>query len=456
MRKALMLIAAVVLVVGVGVLQPAWAQVSGRAADFGKQWVRSHPYTLMGLTQFDNFQPEMYGRLGLGPVQIWKPDEELLRVVAESKMPWHGHITARQGVNKAIEQRVSAIIAQYPGDIAWIFNDEPNLQQMPLTRDVLAWFRKKYPDRLVYSNALPMGDRPWKYAGGEAPANYSYEQYIEDFIEIIQPDVMMFDIYPFQDTAGVANCYLRNMQIVREASLKGGIPYWVFVQSYIDKNRRMPSDSDNRLQLFVPLAMGYTGMSYFTYDGSFTPGFLTQGRSPSQAFDYAAQANREVMNIAGPIRFLTSTHVRFVKGTHETPVPQGLLASDKYLLVDPIIKDITVNVPEQIPDLNEDSATYLADRPYLGGLIGYFRDDAGQKYFMLTNMWHSMTATGQQRALTFHVMFDPAVNKVLRLSRSTGKVDTLAVDPKKGLAVTLPGGTGDLFKFDTGPFVGLE
>jgi len=30
------------------------------------------------------------------------------------------------------------------------------------------------------------------------------------------------------------------------------------------------------------------------------------------------------------------------------------------------------------------------------------------------------------------------------------------VDPKKGLAVTLPGGTGDLFKFDTGPFVGLE
>ena len=25
-----------------------------------------------------------------------------------------------------------------------------------------------------------------------------------------------------------------------------------------------------------------------------------------------------------------------------------------------------------------------------------------------------------------------------------------------GLAVTLPGGTGDLFKFDTGLFVGLE
>ena len=53
-------------------------------------------------------------------------------------------------------------------------------------------------------------------------------------------------------------------------------------------------------------------------------------------------------------------------------------------------------------------------------------------------------------------MFDPAVKRVLRLSRHTGKVETLTVHPTKGLAVTLPGGTGDLFKFDTGPFVGLE
>jgi len=456
MRKALMLTAVMVSMVLPAGPRAAWSQGVERPADFGKQWVRSHPYTLMGLTQFDNFEAKMHRRLGLGPVQVWKTSEGLLEAVTRAKLPWHGHLTAREGVNKAFQERLDALIATYPGDIAWMFNDEPNLQKMPLTRDVLAWVRRKYPDRLVYSNALPIGDRPWRYAGGVAPAGYSYEKYIEDFIEIIQPDVMMFDIYPFQAKAGVANCYMRNMQIVRKASLKAGVPYWVFVQSYIYKDRRLPSDSDNRLQLFVAMTMGYTGLSYFTYDGSFTEGLLTRGRSPGKAFEYAARANREVMNIAGPIRFLTSTNIRYVKGTHESPVPQGLLSSDKYLLVDPMVKDITVDVPKRLPNRKEDHATYLSDRPYLGGLIGYFRDDQGQKYFMLTNTWHSMTATSEQRTLTFRIVFDPSVKAVLRLSRRTGKVEKLAVDPKKGLAVTLPGGTGDLFKFDTGPFVGLD
>ncbi len=50
----------------------------------------------------------------------------------------------------------------------------------------------------------------------------------------------------------------------------------------------------------------------------------------------------------------------------------------------------------------------------------------------------------------------PEVKAVLRLNRETGKTERLEIkDAEQGLLVTLPGGTGDLFKYDTGPFAGV-
>ena len=51
--------------------------------------------------------------------------------------------------------------------------------------------------------------------------------------------------------------------------------------------------------------------------------------------------------------------------------------------------------------------------------------------------------------------FHPSVKSIQRLRRDTGTVETIAVD--ENYAFDLPGGTGDLFKFNTGsPFVGVE
>jgi len=159
--------------------------------------------------------------------------------------------------------------------------------------------------------------------------------------------------------------------------------------------------------------------------------------------------------IGGPIRFLTSTQVRFLKATPSSPVPQGLRSWDKSTDREPLFKDITIDVPATLPSDEIDQATYYADAPYLGGLIGYFHDDNGQRYFMLTNTWHGGSATAEQRELTFHIQFDPTVKSIQRLNRITGKAEVLTVDPEAGLTIKLPGGTGDLFKFGSGPFVGI-
>lgn len=441
---------------GLVVLSSAAAWGAERPADFGRQWIRTHPYTLMGLIQFDNLNTELYQQCGLNTALAWKKAEGMMQAIAAAKMPWLGHITGNQGPNPEFQEQIADWMKPYPGCVGWIFNDEPNLARMGYTAQLIAWARQRHPDLLVLSNALPAGDRPWNYAGPDPRDDYDYLQYVNDYIQIVRPDVMMFDIYPFQDQGGPSNLYFLNLQVVRDAALKAGIPYWLFVQSYIDRNRRLLSEGDNRLQLFCPLTFGYTGMAYFTYDGSWTDGLLRGGREKMPLFDYAAKANREVLNIAGPIRFLTSTQVRFIKATHGSAVPQGLRAWDRYTDREPLFKEITIDMPAEIPTPQEDRATYLADAPYMGGLIGYFRDDSGQKYFMITNTWHSLTAPADGRELTFRILFDPQVTTVQRLNRMTGKVEGLPVDPETGLIVTLPGGTGDLFKFGPGPFVGLD
>jgi len=105
------------------------------------------------------------------------------------------------------------------------------------------------------------------------------------------------------------------------------------------------------------------------------------------------------------------------------------------------------------------SIRILNPGPERQGLIGYFRDDAGGTYIMLTNLWRvsdRQKGLAANTRLTFRLVFDPAVRSILRLDRETGKTQRLTIsNPAEGLTVTLPGGTGDLFKIGEGTFPGL-
>ena len=441
-------------------------QGAQRPIDFGRQWVRSHRFTLMGLTQRP-VDTELYLESGLNTGLAWRvgvDGADLREVFEQAGIPWLGHIRAPAGPDQEFETEIVNYMQQYQFNrVGWLVNDEPRVKIMPTTGQTLDWIRQHYPDMLALSNAPGIGANPWRsYLGHGIPRyDYDYRQYVEDFIHLVKPDVMMFDIYPFQKTGGVSNVYFLNLQIVREAALRAGLPYWVFVQSYVSRreNRRLPSDSDNRLQLFSALTFGYTGMAYFVYDGHFprpnSQGFL-QADEKTPLLDPAAKAHRELLNIAGPVRFLTSEEVLFIKATGGSPVHQGLLAWDKqHRPGSRWFKGISIDLPERIPNPPEDQATNWVDAPYLGGLLGLFRDDQGQQYFMLTNTWHSGTATAGQRELTFHIRFDPTVKSIQHLSRITRRAEVLAVGPEAGLTIKLPGGTGDLFKFGSGSFVGI-
>jgi hypothetical protein len=87
-----------------------------------------------------------------------------------------------------------------------------------------------------------------------------------------------------------------------------------------------------------------------------------------------------------------------------------------------------------------------------------------QKYFMVTNGLSDGSATAAQTQQTIHLTFNfgsSGITSLQRLSRTTGQVETVSLVSDGGgvyhLDLTLDGGTGDLFKYNTGaPFVGVE
>jgi hypothetical protein len=444
------------------VLASAAAQSQdARPADFGRQWVRSHPFTLMALTQRpEAVADDKYKEAGLNTMLAWKKREGMLDAAIRQGIPWHFHVNKRyEKLSDELKADVQALFDGYKGGTGILVFDEPKLPEMAAAGEVVAWLKERYPNTLIYSDAYPIAGGA-KLSGGtwlasglydEPPVPYSYDDYLADIVRIIKPDVLMFDIYPFpqppeaEPEEYLAKKYFASMSSVRKAALNGGIPYWVFVQAYEKEGgggRRFPSESDLRMQVFCSLAYGFSGLSYFTYDAAFMRGLLETDFSPSRLYHDAVKVNAEVLNLGQSLRFLTSTDVRYVAGQH---AEQGILVGNAVPEGTGVYHPNS-RVAELVSGIEINDKGFGKD-----GLVGFFTDDVGASYFMLVNLWHGKGASADERRLSMTIRFAPSVTEVTRLDRETGKPEALRLQDG-ALTVDLPGGTGDLFRINGGEF----
>jgi hypothetical protein len=148
--------------------------------------------------------------------------------------------------------------------------------------------------------------------------------------------------------------------------------------------------------------------------------------------------NAETQNLGQSLRFLQSTDVRFVSGGVGA-TPNGLTN--------------WVNNPSGT-GLTAISVTNSNSSSEKDGLIGFFTDDDNQPYFMLTNLFHAANMSAAAGSVEFTLTFDGNTNAVYRLNRLTGVPERVDLSSHV-LSLTLPGGTGDLFKIDDGYFAGI-
>ncbi len=380
----------------------------------------------------------------------FKADGHLALKAANANVPWQMHVDTTASSTAwdsgELPARLRQIARDYPGNTAWYTKDEPQFLSMHDSAPISVWLKTVFPDSKVITNALPYGASARKMYGDDSRPGYNYEQYLDDIITIIQPDILMVDQYPFADDGDTSRNFMHStMDKIRDAAQNHQIPYHIFVQGF-DKDslgRRLPSESDIRMQVFAAMAHGFTGISYFTYDpfGDYGGGDRTlvspYGGPTPQIFEDVTKTNAEVAILGKALGRLDNTEVRWVDGGTGSGPPSH---NDWSVGAggDGHIKDIMV--------IDVEGGGIGSDED---GLIGFFEDDHGENYFLLANMYHKADTAAADTELEFHVLFDEDVNQLLRLNRQTGLIDVISFNNNL-LNVTLPGGTGDLFKYVTG------
>jgi len=157
--------------------------------------------------------------------------------------------------------------------IALQLGDEWNLQDGPTRTNLINWFisvRTNWPNTILYHN---------NYAGQAS------DSALGDFIPKAQPDMLFFDLYPFQSVwdgsasdhigapiGGPFTSWYGELRRYRQWGINTGLPFGTYMQTfrsvedYDTRVYRNPSPSEMRLNTFAALAFNAKVLTGFTYN----------------------------------------------------------------------------------------------------------------------------------------------------------------------------------------------
>ena len=239
----------------------------------------------------------------------------------------------------AVSQRVQELydlFGQHPALAGILLYDEPGRSMFPDLR-----FAKEEVERVFGGDELPYVNVWPSYASTrnalEAP---SYADYLNFYMDeprypgsAVAPPVLSFDHYPLLTRERTTVGFFYNHAVIRNFSLRFGVPSWGFVQSVgFDGSavglgvRRRPDEAEIFWQINVALAYGVKGIQYFTYWTSdneqirFGNALISRDGSRTDLYDAATRANDFLRKVGAVLTPLTSFSV-----THfgERTLPRG-------------------------------------------------------------------------------------------------------------------------------------
>lgn len=320
-------------------------------------------------------------------------------------------------------------------------------------RDAYAYWQAEY-DVLTYTDFHP----------------FTTESVAANYIQHTQPNIVVFNGYP--DYTVSKSVWYTLMQRYRNLALAGHdgtgqrpIPYGQFLNLSRTSNSYsapIPDESYFRLNQFAGWAFGFTwasGWMYTSSAGDISSLFSSNGdSSPTPAFGYVSETNRQSRNIGPALVRMLSTDVRMLPGRSGgsfNALPDGISAWSQGTADTAGYLDHLFSIQ---PTVSQGGGN---DTTYNDIVIGYFQpllDDnsaatfADGLHFMIVN--GASTGTASASAQWYRLTFDFAgsdFDSLVRLSRNTGEVELVNLTHSGGtmyyLDLNLPGGTGDLFGF---------
>jgi len=209
---------------------------------------------------------------------------------------------ARENVKTLVTE-----VNQHPAVFGYYLRDEPSAAYFAGLEKVASVVRELAPGKWPYINLFP------NYANADQLAAASYEKYVDQFVATCKPPILSYDHYAMLDNGGLGGGYWQNLEQMRAAAKKAGVPFWNIVLSVAHFSFREPSAPDLRFQAYSTLACGGRGLSYFTY---FTPTHGNYRMAPIDQFGhktptwYAMQnVNLQVLKLAPTMLKLRSDDV---------------------------------------------------------------------------------------------------------------------------------------------------
>ena len=176
--------------------------------------------------------------------------------------------------------------AAYPALLGYHIVDDPNSSDFPALAEIREIFSELDPAHESYINLFP------NYASLEMLGNPSYYDHLDQFVEVVKPEILSYDHYHFikskkpkesveTDDAREKQIYEAAFQKVERAgffdniedamavSKKTGVPFMIIILVVEHGPYRNLTESEIRWEVFNSLCYGIKRLSYFTY---WTPG----------------------------------------------------------------------------------------------------------------------------------------------------------------------------------------
>jgi hypothetical protein len=310
------------------------------------------------------------------------------------------------------------------------------------------------------------------------------ESALRSYVQTSQPDMVFFDVYPFGTATGTPGgsptSLYAEMSKYRKVALEGydgtgtsPIAYGMYLQTYVPGVAisgmpavgYRPSESQIRLNQFAAWAFGFTSATAFVYDQAdvndqtliFSGPNAYTGRTTE--FGYLAATNQMSLKLAPTLVGLVSTDM-FIKAGSNSGTAHGITNFAGVQGTNLYITAIDVNNPNAEVNGGADGDVLLGFfKPVDESLDGIAYNN--QTYLMVVNGLTQASKMAAECTQTIRVDFNfgsSGITGIQRLNRTTGAVENVALTHISGsqyyVVLTLDGGTGDLFKFNTGaPFV---
>lgn len=191
--------------------------------------------------------------------QTVEENKRIMNIAGELGMKFIGQVWAPTEA-----ERIAAIrehLADSPYYVGEYIADEPSAAEFDrlgqFTKDYLAAF----PEKEIYINIFP------SYAKPNQTGTATYEEHVDQYLAKIPSKSMSFDQYSLNSAAGsLGNSYYTNLDLVRSKTLDKRMPFWMITQAgKVGKSTRMPSEKEERWNVWSALAAGSKGIAYFCY-----------------------------------------------------------------------------------------------------------------------------------------------------------------------------------------------